>query len=67
MAADDVELTDLEVIAQYSLAVHTATAPRAEVIAALEADLAYLTAERPPRRPAPPPAKPAPAAPRRQA
>ncbi len=40
---DTVPLTDLEVIAQYSLAVRQASAPRAEVIAALEADLAFLT------------------------
>lgn len=38
----DVQLTDLEVIQQFSLAVRGATAPRAQVIAALEADLAYL-------------------------
>ena len=42
MADDDVQLTDLEVIQQYSLAVRGATAPRDEVIAALESDLAYL-------------------------
>ena len=42
MADDDVRLTDLEVIQQFSLAVRGATASRAEVIAALEADLAYL-------------------------
>jgi hypothetical protein len=39
---DDVQLTDLEVIQQFSLAVRGATAPRAQVIAALESDLAYL-------------------------
>jgi hypothetical protein len=49
--ADDVQLPDLEVIALYSLAVRAATAPREEVIAALEADLAWLTAGRPARRP----------------
>ena len=38
----DVQLTDLEVIQQFSLAVRGATAPREQVIAALEADLAYL-------------------------
>jgi hypothetical protein len=43
MADDDVQLTDLEVITEFSLAVRGATAPRAAVIAALEADLAYLT------------------------
>jgi hypothetical protein len=50
MADDDVQLTDLEVIQQFSLAVRGATASRADVIAALEADLAYLGAS---RRPAP--------------
>ena len=38
----DVQLTDLEVIQQFSLAVRGATAPREVVIAALEADLAWL-------------------------
>ena len=42
MADDDVQLTDLEVIQQFSLAVRGASAPRAQVIAALESDLAYL-------------------------
>ena len=42
--ADDVQLTDLEVIQKYSLAVRGATASRADVIATLEADLAYLVA-----------------------
>ena len=42
MADDTVQLTDLEVIQQFSLAVRGATATRSEVIAALEADLAYL-------------------------
>ena len=40
--ADDVQLTDLQVIQQFSLAVRGATANRADVVAALEADLAYL-------------------------
>ncbi len=40
--SDDVQLTDLEVIAQFSLAVRGATASRGDVIAALEADLAFL-------------------------
>ncbi len=44
--ADAVSLTDLEVIAQFSLAVRGATASRAAVIAALEADLAALTGGR---------------------
>ena len=43
MASDDVHLTDLALIQQFSLAVRSATAPRSEVIAALEADLAFLT------------------------
>jgi hypothetical protein len=43
---DDVQLPDLQVIQRYSLAVRGATAPRADVIAALEADLAWLTGGR---------------------
>ena len=39
---DDVQLTDLRVIQQFSLAVRGATADREAVVAALEADLAYL-------------------------
>ena len=42
MADDDVQLTDLEVIQRYSLAVRGATASRAEVVAALQADLSWL-------------------------
>ena len=53
MAADDVQLPDLEVIQRYSLAVRGATAPRADVIAALQADLAWLTERRRPAAPAP--------------
>ena len=41
--ADDVQLPDLEVISRYSLAVRAATAPREEVVAALRADLEWLT------------------------
>ena len=41
--ADDVQLTDLEVIQRYSLAVRGATASRADLVAALESDLAWLT------------------------
>jgi hypothetical protein len=41
--ADDVSLTDLEVIQQFSLAVRGASAPREAVIRALESDLAFLT------------------------
>jgi len=40
---DEVQLTDLTVIQRFSLAVRGATAERAEVVAALEAVLAYLT------------------------
>ena len=40
---DEVQLTDLQVIQQFSLAVRGATADRDQVVAALEADLAYLT------------------------
>ncbi|MCW2614157.1 MAG: hypothetical protein JWN08_1151 [Frankiales bacterium] len=49
--ADDVQLTDLEVIQRYSLAVRGATAPRAELIASLQADLEWLRGG---RRAAPP-------------
>src|SRR5689334_887504 len=39
---DRVELTDLDVIARYSLAVRAATADRHELIATLRADLEWL-------------------------
>ena len=55
MAASDddrVELTELDVITRYSLAVRTATADRAELIAAMRDDLAWLEAGRSRRRPA---------------
>ncbi|MFN2536605.1 MAG: hypothetical protein ABR549_00455 [Mycobacteriales bacterium] len=52
MADDDVQLTDLEVIQQFSLAVRGATAPRARVIEALESDLAYLKGARAKKAPA---------------
>ena len=42
MADDDVQLTDLEVIQRYSLAVRGASASRAELIAALQGDLDWL-------------------------
>lgn len=58
MADDDVQLTDLEVIQQFSLAVRGATASRAAVIAALEADLAFLGGSRPAGRAANRPAAP---------
>ena len=48
--ADDVSLPDLEVISRFSLAVRRATAPREEVVAALEADLAWLRETAPARR-----------------
>jgi hypothetical protein len=41
--ADDVQLTDLKVIQQFSLAGRGATADRDDVVAALQADLAWLT------------------------
>jgi hypothetical protein len=40
--SDPVELTDLELISRYSLAVRTARAGRAELIALLRSDLAFL-------------------------
>ena len=46
MADDRVELTELDVITRYSLAVRAATADRAELIAALRADLAWLESGR---------------------
>ena len=49
MAASDddrVELTELDVITRYSLAVRSATAPREEVIAVLRDDLAWLESSR---------------------
>src|SRR3954463_9703583 len=42
-SADDVQLPDLQVIQRYSLAVRGATAPIADVVEALESDLAWLT------------------------
>lgn len=42
-STDDVQLPDLQVIQRYSLAVRGATAPRDDVIAALQADLAWLS------------------------
>ncbi len=56
VTGDRVELTDLDVIARYSLAVRAATADRAELIAALRSDLAWLENGRrsaAPRRAAP--------------
>jgi hypothetical protein len=45
-SGDRVELTDLEVIQRWSLAVRGATAERSEVVAALRADLAWLEGRR---------------------
>jgi hypothetical protein len=45
-SGDRVELTDLEVIQRWSLAVRGATAERAEIVAALRADLAWLEGRR---------------------
>jgi hypothetical protein len=42
--ADSVQLTDLDVITLYSIAVRTATADRDELIGVLRADLAWLEA-----------------------
>ena len=57
MADDDVQLTDLEVIQRYSLAVRGATASRTELVAALQADLAWLQGgRRPTAKAAPAPA-----------
>lgn len=47
MAEDDVQLTDLRVIQRYSL-VRGATASRAELVAALQADLDWLRGGRRP-------------------
>ena len=55
-SADDVQLPDLQVIQRYSLAVRGATAPLADVVEALQADLAWLTGSG--RRRAAPPATP---------
>ena len=48
MADDDVQLTDLEVIQRYSLAVRGATASRADLVRALQADLDWLRGGRRP-------------------
>ncbi|HWH29083.1 MAG TPA: hypothetical protein VNU26_08990, partial [Mycobacteriales bacterium] len=45
--ADDVQLTDLEVVQRWSLAVRQPAASRDELVAALEADLAWLRSGRP--------------------
>jgi hypothetical protein len=43
---DRVELTELDVITRYSLAVRSATADRSELVDILRADLAWLEAGR---------------------
>jgi hypothetical protein len=48
-SSDEVQLTDLQVIQQFSLAVRGATADRDDVVAALEADLAWLKGVKPAR------------------
>src|SRR5436305_14239822 len=53
-----VELTDLDVIARYSLAVRAATADRDELIAALRSDLEWLQGSRSRRTTAPAPDAP---------
>jgi hypothetical protein len=50
---DRIELTDLEVIQRWSLAVRGASADRGEVVAALRADLAWLERGRSPKATAP--------------
>lgn len=62
---DDVQLTDLEVIQRYSLAVRGATASREELVQALQDDLAWLTGSS--RRTRRAPAAPARTAPVRKA
>jgi len=59
---DRVELTELDVITRFSLAVRTATADRDEVIAALRSDLAWLEGGRPRSTAASPAPRRAPAA-----
>jgi outer membrane biosynthesis protein TonB len=44
-SGDDVNLPDLQVIQRYSLAVRGSTAPRTDVVSALQADLAWLTSD----------------------
>jgi hypothetical protein len=56
--ADDVRLTDLEVIQRYSIAVRGETATREELVEALRADLAFLEgSRRAAAKPSPRPAK----------
>src|SRR3954468_2232157 len=64
-SGDDVQLPDLQVIQRYSLAVRGATAPVADVIDALQSDLAWLTGGT--RRRPPSPATPTKSAPTKSA
>ena len=65
--ADSVELTDLEVIRRYSLAVRAGSAERSELLAALRSDLAWLEGGRRAAareaRPTPSPGRPTPGRP----
>ncbi len=45
--SDQVQLTDLDIITRYSIAVRSATADRDELLATLRADLAWLERGRP--------------------
>ena len=45
--ADDVQLTDLDVITRYSVAVRRATADREALIATLRSDLEWLEGDAP--------------------
>ena len=58
--ADDIRLTDLEVIQRWSIAVRGETADRAEVVAALRADLAWIEGGRRTKAAKPAEASPAP-------
>ncbi|MHB2023894.1 MAG: hypothetical protein ACYCO3_11270 [Mycobacteriales bacterium] len=51
--ADQVALTELDVIARYSLAVATEFVDREELVSVLQADLAWLQEGRPRPRPRP--------------
>ena len=60
MPADDVPLTDLEVVQRWSLAVRAPVASRAELVAALRRDLAWLTGQGDRARAAPARSRPVP-------
>ena len=57
MADERIELTDLDVIARYSLAVRAATADRGDLIATLRSDLEWLESLSPSDAPAKAPAR----------